>query len=64
VINNAANIVFLVAGADKAEILSTVLQGDLESQKYPSQMIRPVRGKLTWLMDNAAGRLLTSNQQR
>jgi 6-phosphogluconolactonase len=58
VLNNAASVVFLVSGGDKAETVRAVLGGDYQPDRYPSQMIRPANGKLLWLLDCAAGSLL------
>ena len=33
--NNAANVAFLVAGADKAEALAAVLEGPRDTETYP-----------------------------
>lgn len=59
-INNARNVTFLAAGADKAEALKNVLDGPHEPELYPSQMIHPSNGTLLWMVDEAAARLLTS----
>lgn len=57
-LNNAAHIVFLVTGADKAEALAAVFEGAYEPARFPAQLIRPARGRLTLLADAAAaGRL-------
>ena len=56
-LNNAAAIVFLVSGADKSDILSQVLDGP--PGKFPAQLIDPVDGRLTWLVDRAAALNLT-----
>lgn len=58
VINNAANILFLVAGEDKAETLARVLEGAPDSEALPSQSVVPTNGMLTWLVDQAAARHL------
>ncbi|MHC4092822.1 MAG: 6-phosphogluconolactonase [Planctomycetota bacterium] len=59
VFNNAACIVFLVTGQEKAETLSEVLvEGTVGSPSYPVRMIRPVNGETLWYVDKAAGRLL------
>jgi 6-phosphogluconolactonase len=58
--NAAANVIFMVAGADKALAAKGVLEGPHEPEQLPSQMIQPTNGKLLWLMDTAAGSLLTS----
>lgn len=53
-INRAANVLFLVEGEDKAQPLHEVLEGEYQSQVYPSQLIRPSQGQLTFLIDQAA----------
>ena len=58
IINQAANVFFLVKGADKAETLRTVLQGEFQPEKFPSQNVKPVDGNLFWLVDREAARLL------
>jgi 6-phosphogluconolactonase len=59
VLNNAALAIFLVSGKDKAEILKDILEGDYHPERLPAQLIRPVHGKLLWLIDEAAGSYLT-----
>ena len=58
VLNNAANIVFLVSGAEKAKVLRAVLQGESGAEQFPAQMIRPVNGRLLWLVDETAASAL------
>jgi 6-phosphogluconolactonase len=58
-VNNAANIIFMVTGADKAPALTAVLERFYEPDQLPAQLIQPVKGKLLWLVDTAAGNLLT-----
>lgn len=53
-INLAHHIVFLATGANKAEMLKTVLQGAYEPELYPAQLIEPVDGTLIWMVDEAA----------
>lgn len=57
-INHAANIIFLVAGAGKAERLPEVLRGAHNPLLLPSQLIQPVAGSLVWLVDKAAAERL------
>jgi 6-phosphogluconolactonase len=57
--NNAANIIFMIAGADKACALKAVLEGPYEPEQLPAQMIRPSHGTLSWLVDQAAGSMLS-----
>jgi 6-phosphogluconolactonase len=58
VLSNGERITFLVAGADKAETLKRVIQGPFQPDVLPSQLIRPTDGQLTWLIDEAAARLV------
>ena len=60
VLNNAANIIFMVAGADKALALKGVLEGPHEPEQLPAQGIAPKDGKILWLLDSAAGKLLST----
>jgi 6-phosphogluconolactonase len=53
VINRAACVMFLVSGADKANIVREVLEN--ENANLPSQKVRPADGRLLWLLDRAAG---------
>jgi 6-phosphogluconolactonase len=58
VINQARQVFFLIAGADKAMILNEVLEGPRDPERLPSQFIAPVNGILTLLLDQAAAALL------
>jgi 6-phosphogluconolactonase len=59
VLNRAANIFFLVAGASKAAILRDVLQRE-SSKNLPAQQIDPPNGRLIWFVDQAAAAYLQS----
>lgn len=59
-LNAARAIVFLVAGADKAEALRAVLEGDQPIDEIPARGIAPPMGTVTFVADAAAaGRLTT-----
>ena len=58
VVNNAACVAFLAAGAGKAETLKHVLKGDSNVDLYPSQIIKPIKGQLHWFVDQAAAAML------
>lgn len=58
VVNNAACVAFLAAGAGKAETLKHVLEGDSNVDLYPSQIIKPTKGQLHWFVDQAAAAML------
>jgi 6-phosphogluconolactonase len=51
VLNNAANVWFLVTGASKAAALKEILSG---SSDLPAAKVRPVNGKLTWFITRDA----------
>lgn len=59
VFNNAACILLLVTGGEKAETLREVLEGAADPPRYPVQLVRPEGGELLWYIDEAAGRLLS-----
>jgi 6-phosphogluconolactonase len=54
ILNAAHHVAFLVAGADKAEMLSKVLEGPYQPVVLPVQIIKPTHGELHWLVDAAA----------
>lgn len=54
VFDGAADVLFLVAGADKAETLQRVLNGPADPDALPSQSVAPTDGSLVWLIDRAA----------
>lgn len=55
-LNRAQNILFLVAGSGKAEIVRAVFQGP--EGYYPAQLIRPQAGQVLWMIDAPSARLL------
>lgn len=57
-IDNAKEVIFLVTGGVKAEMLHKVLDGPIDVDTMPSQAIRPVDGRLRWLVDEAAAAAL------
>ena len=57
-INSAANVTFMVVGAEKAPALAEVLIGPHDPERLPAQLIKPNNGVLTWLVDSAAASLL------
>lgn len=55
-INNARNIVFVVSGKEKAMILKAILDGS--PTRFPAQMVLPVAGQLTYLLDKDAASMI------
>jgi 6-phosphogluconolactonase len=60
-INTARNIIFLIKGADKAQVLRDVLHGEFNPVELPSQNIKPENGELLWLLDENVAKLLSIN---
>jgi 6-phosphogluconolactonase len=60
VLNRAREVLFLVAGADKAEPLREVLEGAANTDLYPSQLIKPAPGKLVFFVDKVAAAKLSA----
>jgi 6-phosphogluconolactonase len=58
VLNNAACVIFLVSGDDKAETLRAVLHGTYQPDRFPAQVVCPVNGRLIWILDRGAAQLL------
>lgn len=59
VLNRAAEILFLVAGGSKADAVRAVLEGPADPDDVPAALIRPVDGRVTWLLDAPAASRLT-----
>ncbi len=59
VLNAAHNVLFLVSGASKAETLHAVMEGGYRPHELPAQLVEPPEGQMAWLVDEAAGKLLT-----
>ncbi|MBV8074029.1 MAG: 6-phosphogluconolactonase [Candidatus Eremiobacteraeota bacterium] len=55
-INNARAILVAAGGEGKAASLAQVLAGPRNPDLYPSQMLNPENGTLTWLVDRAAAK--------
>jgi 6-phosphogluconolactonase len=55
-INNARNVLLLVSGKKKAGIVQQILKAPSPVNNLPATMVRPVKGKLCWMLDeDAAG---------
>jgi 6-phosphogluconolactonase len=54
VFTNAADVMFLVVGSNKAEILRTVLDGPYRPSRFPAQLLLSSPGNVAWMVDEAA----------
>ncbi len=50
----AREVIFMVVGDSKAPALEQVLQGPLNVNEYPAQLLRQTQGRVTWYVDRAA----------
>jgi 6-phosphogluconolactonase len=64
VLNNAARVIFMVHGAEKAPALKAVLEGPYEPDQLPAQIIKPKAGKVLWLVDPSAAAMLAPQAKR
>lgn len=58
VINHATRVMFLVAGAAKAQAVWNILKGPRDVDKFPAQVVAPDHGEVIWLLDKAAASLI------
>jgi 6-phosphogluconolactonase len=54
VLQAAEEVVFLVIGESKAPALKQVLEGLLNIDEYPAQLLRQAQGRVTWYVDRSA----------
>ncbi|NJD55251.1 MAG: 6-phosphogluconolactonase [Nitrospirae bacterium] len=62
VLNNAALVVFLVTGKEKARIIKTVLT-EGKRNLYPAGLVRPHHGRVIWILDKDAASGLKETEQ-
>ncbi len=53
-INAAAQILFLVSGAEKAWAVRQVLEAPYDPDRLPAQVVRSATGRVVWMVDRAA----------
>ena len=58
VLNSATQILFLVAGHSKADVVYEILGHGRNKERYPAGLISPVHGSITWLIDQEAAEKL------
>jgi len=64
VLNNAAQVIFMANGGEKAPALKAVLEGPYEPDQLPAQIIKPKEGKVLWLVDPTAAAMLAPQAKR
>ena len=60
-LNKAKKIIVLTFGDAKADALKEVLEGDYNPSLYPSQLLKPTKGELLFLVDEKAAKYLSNN---
>lgn len=58
IINNAETNMIIAVGENKAEILSEILIKNEFTKRYPVELVNPKNGKLLWLLDKEAAKLV------
>ncbi len=62
-LNNARDVMFLVAGRSKARIVQRVLSAPLPLRDLPATMIRPANGNVLWMLDTDAAASLRNDSE-
>ncbi|MBS0350331.1 MAG: 6-phosphogluconolactonase [Proteobacteria bacterium] len=62
VINQSKKIYFQVTGAEKAEAVKAILQGQYDPVRYPAQLIKSIQGQVIWYLDQAAASALVGKK--
>jgi 6-phosphogluconolactonase len=60
-INTASQVLFLVSGGAKAEVVRRVLEGPADPHTIPAQLIAPTDGDVVWILDREAGSGVAAN---
>ena len=58
VLSAANQLMILISGSEKAQIVKEVLTGQPDQVKYPVHTLWPVLDKITWIIDSQAGKLI------
>ena len=61
VINQAANVIFLVAGTGKVDAIARAFGDEYDPVRFPTQGVRVSNGRLLWLLDEAAAQQLSTD---
>lgn len=60
-INAAAEVLFLVAGVDKAQRLQQVIEGPRQPEALPAQLVAPTDGALIWMLEQGVAQQLSQD---
>lgn len=62
IINNAAEVIFLVTGESKAEKVQEIIKKGGDYKDYPASLVNPRSGNLIWFLDEAAAQGIISDR--
>ena len=51
---DSASIIMIASGASKADAIEAAIEGPLDAQHYPAQLLRAANDRLEWIIDSAA----------
>lgn len=57
-INKARHVAFMAFGPSKAPAVKQVLKGERNTDKFPAQLIKPIKGEVAWYLDAEAAGML------
>ncbi len=60
VFNASTFVMFLASGAEKAAALKATLEGDSALEPTPARRIKPMTGRVVWMVDEAAASMLSA----
>ena len=63
VFNNAAKVIFAVAGEEKAQAVCDALEGERNCTRFPAQCVEPEKGDVVWLVEKSAASLLSKGKK-
>lgn len=63
ILNQGRDILFLISGANKQQVVREVVEGPKDTTRLPAQLIQPPNGNVYWLLDQEAAALLTSTDR-
>lgn len=58
VINNTGMAMFIVTGESKAQVVADIINESQGRLRFPASYVRPVEGRLSWYLDEAAASLV------
>jgi 6-phosphogluconolactonase len=60
VFNASTFVMFVVSGVEKAEALKATLEGGNAAEPTPARRIKPIVGRVVWMVDEAAASMLSA----